>query len=42
MDLSDTDLPRRQILKTAVALGGASALSACLDLGAPNRFQPAI
>jgi hypothetical protein len=33
MDLSDTDLPRRQVLKTAVAVGGASALSACLDLG---------
>ena len=33
MDLLDGDLPRRQVLKTAVALGGASALSACLDLG---------
>ena len=32
MDFSDTDLPRRQVLKTAVAVGGASALSACLDL----------
>jgi hypothetical protein len=27
----DGDLPRRQVLKAAVALGGASALSACLD-----------
>ena len=33
MDLLDDDIPRRQVLKTAVALGGASALSACLDLG---------
>ncbi|WP_254536824.1 twin-arginine translocation signal domain-containing protein [Halomarina litorea] len=27
----DSDLPRREFLKAAVALGGASALSACLD-----------
>jgi hypothetical protein len=33
MDLLDGNLPRRQVLKTAVAVGGASALSACLDLG---------
>jgi hypothetical protein len=33
MDLSDTDLPRRDVLKTAVAVGGASALSACMDFG---------
>ena len=31
MDPLDGDLPRRQVLKAAVALGGASALSACLD-----------
>ena len=33
MDLLDGNLPRRQVLKAAVAVGGASALSACLDLG---------
>lgn len=33
MDLFDGDIPRRQLLKTAVAIGGASALSACLDRG---------
>ena len=33
MDLLDDDIPRREVLKTAVALGGASALSACLELG---------
>jgi len=33
MDLLDGDLPRRQVLKAAVAVGGASALSACLELG---------
>jgi hypothetical protein len=27
----DTDRSRRAVLKAAVALGGASALSACLD-----------
>jgi len=32
VDPSDADLSRRQVLKTAVAVGGASALSACLDL----------
>ncbi len=26
MDLLDDDIPRRQVLKAAVALGGASAL----------------
>ena len=33
MDLLDDDIPRREVLKAAVALGGASALSACLELG---------
>ena len=31
MELLDDDLPRRTVLKRAVALGGATALSACLD-----------
>ena len=31
MELLDDDLPRRAYLKRAVALGGATALSACLD-----------
>ncbi|WP_049911355.1 DUF7405 family protein [Halorubrum coriense] len=31
MDLLDRDLPRREYLKGAVAVGGAGALSACLD-----------
>jgi hypothetical protein len=31
MDLLDGDVPRRRVLKTAVAIGGASALGACLD-----------
>lgn len=30
MDILDRDLPRREFLKGAVAMGGASALSACL------------
>ena len=30
MDLTDGTLPRRDVLKAAVALGGASALAACL------------
>jgi hypothetical protein len=29
----DEDRPRREVLKAAIALGGASALSACLDRG---------
>ena len=33
MGLFDADLSRRQVLKSAVAIGGASALSACLDRG---------
>ena len=31
MDPLDDNLPRRQVLKAAVAAGGVSALSACLD-----------
>ncbi|MFD1588024.1 Tat pathway signal protein [Halorientalis brevis] len=38
MDLSD-DLPRREFMKTAVAVGGASALSACLGW-APRANDP--
>ncbi len=33
MDLFDGDLPRREVLRAAVAVGGAGALSACLDRG---------
>lgn len=33
MDPLDCGLPRREVLKAAVATGSASALSACLDIG---------
>ncbi|WP_276270777.1 DUF7405 family protein [Haloarcula litorea] len=35
MDSLDSDLPRRQFLKAAVAVGSASALSACLERTEP-------
>ena len=40
MDLTDGSVPRRDVLKTAVALGGAGALAACLGEADRNR-EPA-
>jgi len=34
--MSDRGIPRREFVKSAVAIGGASALAACLDRGSPD------